>query len=62
MCKGKQHHVLPRKSVPQGIAAMIGYMPGESVENNIEQMTESLEAVTSGAVTYAVRDTHMGEF
>ena len=62
MCKGKQLHVLPSKSVPQGIAAMIGYMPGESVENNIEQMTESLEAVTSGAVTYAVRDTHMGEF
>ncbi len=62
MCKGKQLHVLPSKSVPQGIAAMIGYMPGESVESNIEQMTESLEAVTSGAVTYAVRDTHMGEF
>ena len=62
MCKGKQIHVLPSKAVPQGIAAMIGYMPGESVESNIEQMTESLEAVTSGAVTYAVRDTHMGEF
>ena len=62
MSKEKKLHVLPSKSVPQGIAAMIGYMPGESVESNIEQMTESLEAVTSGAVTYAVRDTHMGEF
>ena len=62
MSKEKKIHVIPTKSIPQGIAAMISYMPGESVESNMEQMTESLDAVTSGAVTYAIRDTHMGEF
>ena len=62
MSSEKQIHVLPTKSIPQGIAAMIGYMPGESIDANLKQMNENLEAVTSGAVTYAVRDTHMGEF
>ena len=62
LSKDKKIHVLPTKSIPQGIAAMIGYMPGESVEDNLRQMEESFMAVTSGSVTYAVRDTHMGEF
>ena len=62
MEEGKQLHVIPSRSIPQGITAMISYMPGESAEVNEAQMTESLSTVTSGSVTYAVRDTRMGEF
>ncbi len=62
MEEGKQLHVIPSRSIPQGITAMISYMPGESAEANEAQMTESLSTVVSGSVTYAVRDTHMGEF
>ena len=60
--KEKVLHVISTKSIPQGIAAMIGYMPGENYETNSESMNESVNAVVSGSVTYAVRDTHMGEF
>lgn len=62
MEEGKQLHVIPSRSIPQGITAMISYMPGESAEANEAQMTESLSTVVSGSVTYAVRDTRMGEF
>lgn len=62
LLEDKELHVIPTKSVPQGISAMISYMPGESAQVNEEQMKESLELVVSGSVTYAVRDTHMGEF
>lgn len=54
--------VIPTKSIPQGISAMISYVPDLSVEENKENMTEAISMVVSGAVTYAVRDTHMGEF
>ena len=60
--EGKQLHVIPTTSIPQGITAMISFMPGESAEVNEAQMNESLSTVVSGSVTYAVRDTHMGEF
>ncbi|MBO4384601.1 MAG: DAK2 domain-containing protein [Clostridia bacterium] len=49
--------VLPTKSVMQGIAAMTGYNPESSVDENKAAMTECLENVVSGSVTYAVRDT-----
>ena len=62
MEEGKQLHVIPTRSIPQGITAMISFMPGESAEDNEAQMTESLSTVVSGSVTYAVRDTRMGEF
>ena len=49
--------VLPTKTVMQGIAAMTGYNPGFSVEENKESMTDCFNAIVSGAVTYAVRNT-----
>lgn len=49
--------VLPTKTIPQGIAAMVGYMPEVSVEENIDGMTECYQNIASGQVTYAVRDT-----
>jgi len=49
--------VLPTKTVPQGISALIGFMPDASEEENIESMTEAINNVSTGQVTYAVRDT-----
>ncbi len=49
--------VIPSKTVPQGITAMIGFEASRSAEENTESMTEAMSAVKTGQVTYAVRDT-----
>ena len=49
--------VIPSKTIPQGISALIGFDGSVSVEENTENMTESMHGVKSGQVTYAVRDT-----
>lgn len=62
LVKDKRLHVIPTKNIPQGITAMISFMPGTSLEENLEAMKSSLDAVLSGSVTYAIRDTHIGDF
>ncbi|RIN32862.1 DAK2 domain-containing protein [Staphylococcus succinus] len=54
---GVEAVVIPTKSIPQGIAALFNYDESDTLIDNKSRMIESLEAVTSGAVTYAVRDT-----
>lgn len=49
--------VIPTKNIPQGIAAMINYIDGNTVEDNEEAMSEAMKEVKVGQVTYAVRDT-----
>ena len=49
--------VIPSKTVPQGISAMINFFEGKAAEENEEAMTESLSSVKTGQITYAVRDT-----
>lgn len=49
--------VIPSKSIPQGIMALINYMPNRTTEENQNIMTEEMANVKSGAVTYSVRDT-----
>ena len=49
--------VIPTKTIPQGITALINFIPDQSAEENAERMTEELENVKTGQVTYAVRDT-----
>lgn len=49
--------VIPSKTIPQGIAAMIGFIPDSSVEDNKEAMIDSMSYVKTGEITYAVRDT-----
>lgn len=49
--------VIPTKTVPQGITAVISYVPGNSAEENEQIMCEDIANVKSGEVTYAVRDT-----
>ena len=51
--------VIPSKTVPQGISAMINFFEGKSAEENEEAMTESLSSVKTGQITYAVRDTFL---
>lgn len=53
--------VIPTKTVPQGITAIINYVPDLSVEENVATMTEELGNVKSGEVTYAVRDTQIDD-
>ena len=57
ICEDKKIHVIPTKSVPQGISAVLSFAEDMSPEENIEAMTEAISAVKSGEVTYAVRDT-----
>ncbi|RXT15056.1 DAK2 domain-containing protein [Ammoniphilus sp. CFH 90114] len=49
--------VIPSRSIPQGMAAMLAFRMDGSVENNREEMIEALSQVKTGQVTYAVRDT-----
>ena len=49
--------VIPSKTIPQGISAMIGFEGSMSPEDNEASMTDAMTAVKSGQVTYAVRDT-----
>ena len=57
LVEDKQIIVIPTKTVPQGITAVINYVPDLSVEENVENMTSEIKRVRSGQVTYAVRDT-----
>lgn len=61
MTEDKNIIVVPTKTVPQGITAMISYVPEKSAEENEEAMTEGIQMVKTGQVTYAVRDTHINE-
>lgn len=53
--------VVPSKTVPQGITAIINYMPDADAQMNLEAMIEGIGNVKTGQVTYAVRDTHIDD-
>ncbi len=57
MTEDKKIVVIPTKTVPQGITAVINFVPDLSVEENEATMCEEIGNVKSGQVTYAVRDT-----
>ena len=61
LTEDKVIHVIPTKTVPQGITAMINYLPDLSAEENVEAMTEAITTVKTGQVTYAVRDTRIDD-
>ncbi|HKM03710.1 MAG TPA: DAK2 domain-containing protein [Lachnospiraceae bacterium] len=67
--KDKNIIVIPTKTIPQGITAIINYVPDVSIEDNINAMEKEIKKVKTGEVTYAVRDTmienktiHQGDF
>lgn len=57
MCDKSNIIVIPTISIPQGMAAMLGFMPDNTAEENAEAMTEAYSEVATGEVTVAVRDT-----
>ncbi len=59
LTEDKEIVVIPSKTVPQGITALINFMPDKSVEDNTKRMTDEMQNVKTGQVTYAVRDTSM---
>lgn len=59
LVEDKQIIVIPTKTIPQGITALVNYIPDHSAEGNKEQMMAEIENVKTGQVTYAVRDTEI---
>lgn len=57
LVEDKKLIVIPSKTVPQGITAVVNYIDGESAEANAKHMVQEMARVKSGQVTYAVRDT-----
>ena len=55
--ENKKIVVIPSKTVPQGITAVINFIPDISAEDNEEAMKDAVSTVKTGEVTYAVRDT-----
>ncbi len=49
--------VIPTKTIPQGITALVNYIPDSTPEENAGRMSEEIQLVKTGQVTYAVRDT-----
>lgn len=54
----KPIHVIPTKSIPQGLAALIAYNPELPIDENNNLMLKAIEQVKTGQVTYAVRDSN----
>ncbi|MED1947490.1 MULTISPECIES: DAK2 domain-containing protein [Brevibacillus] len=53
--------VIPTKSIPQGLAALVSFRADVEPEVNVQAMTKAIAQVKTGMVTHAVRDTQMGE-
>ncbi|MDO4519893.1 MAG: DAK2 domain-containing protein [Eubacteriales bacterium] len=61
LTKDKTIVVVPTKNVPQGISAMISFVPEKNAEENLAEMMEAISIVQTGQVTYAVRDTKIDD-
>lgn len=59
LVEDKKVVVIPSKTIPQGITAIINFIPEKSVEENTAAMTEEMSRVKTGQITYAVRDTEL---
>jgi DAK2 domain fusion protein YloV len=57
----KNIYVIPTKSIPQGISALVNYDPEGDPEENAQNMEKGLTQIQSGEVTYAVRDSQFGD-
>ncbi len=61
LVEDKKIIVIPTKTVPQGITAVINYVPDLPAEENAAAMSEEIKRVKTGEVTYAVRDTQIDD-
>lgn len=55
-------HVIPTSNIPQGFSAVLAFNPNDTVDGNLKNMNDALGSVRSGSVTYAVRNTQIGNF
>ena len=62
MCEDKKVVIIPTKTVPQGIAAMLAVDPDASEEDNTAAMNEAFGRVRTSEITYAARDSDFGGF
>ena len=61
LVEDKKIIVIPTKTVPQGITAIINFVPDADAKSNEETMLDEIKNVKTGQVTYAVRDTHIDD-
>lgn len=61
LTEDKEIIVVPTKTIPQGITALISFVPEKSSEENLEAMMEAVSKVKTGQITYAVRDTRIDD-
>ncbi len=61
MIEDKQIVVVPTKTIPQGITALLNYLPDKSAEENLELMREEVQNVKTVEITYSVRDTKIDD-
>ncbi|MCI5515906.1 DAK2 domain-containing protein [Roseburia sp. MUC/MUC-530-WT-4D] len=59
LVEDKEIIVIPTKTIPQGITALVNFIPDHTAEENKESMLEEIALVKTGQVTYAVRDTEI---
>lgn len=59
LVEDKEIIVVPSKTVPQGITALINFIPELSAEDNLSTMMEEMERIKTGQITYAVRSTQI---
>lgn len=57
LTEDKEIIVIPSKTVPQGITALVNFIPDLTPEENLENMTAEMERVQTAQITYAVRNT-----
>ena len=61
LTEDKEIVVVPTKTIPQGITAMISYVPEKNGAENTEGMLQAISQVKTGQITYAVRDTRIDD-
>lgn len=57
----KKLHVIPSRTIPQGVAALLAFNPGADVDNNVESMSQAVSTVKTVEVTKAVRQVTLGD-
>lgn len=61
LTEDKEIVVVPTKTIPQGVTALINFQPDKNGEENLQEMMEAVSLVKTGQITYAVRDTRLDE-
>lgn len=61
LCEDKKLIVIPTKTIPQGITALVNYIPEQSPEENEAHMNAEIALVKTGQLTYAIRDTEIDD-